>query len=43
MEKPALELVLRALDALYHCDDALEKERASQWLTQLQASVRQLF
>lgn len=39
MEKPALEQVLQALDALYHHDNPLEKLRASQWLTQLQTSV----
>jgi len=39
MEKPALELVLQALDALYRKEDPTEKEKASQWLMQLQASV----
>ena len=39
MERPAIELVLHALDALYRNDDVAEKEKASQWLMQLQASV----
>lgn len=39
MEKPSLELVLQALDTLYRKDDPSEKEKASQWLMQLQASV----
>ena len=42
MEKPALELVLQALDALYRKEDPTEKEKASQWLMQLQASVSSL-
>ena len=43
MEKPALELVLQALDALYRNEDPAGKEKASQWLMQLQASVSVLF
>ena len=39
MEKPSLELVLQALDTLYRKDDPSGKEKASQWLMQLQASV----
>lgn len=39
MEKPALELVLQVLDALYRNEDASEKEKASSWLMKLQASV----
>ena len=42
MEKPALELVLQVLDALYRNEDASEKEKASAWLMKLQASVRHL-
>lgn len=42
MERPAIELVLQALDALYRNDDLVEKEKASQWLMQLQASVNVL-
>lgn len=42
MEKPALELVLQVLDALYRNEDASEKEKASSWLMKLQASVRYL-
>ena len=42
MERPAIELVLQALDALYRNDDVSEKEKASQWLMQLQASVNVL-
>ena len=40
MEEPSLEVVLKALDALFRKDDAQEKEQASLWLTQLQGSVR---
>ena len=39
MEEPSLEVVLKALDALFRKDDAQEKEQASLWLTQLQGSV----
>lgn len=39
MEKPTLEVVLRALEALYRGEDTHEKEKASLWLMQLQASV----
>ena len=38
-----MELVLQALDALYRKEDPTEKEKASQWLMQLQASVSSLF
>ena len=40
MEEPSLEVVLKALDALFRKDDTQEKEQASLWLTQLQGSVR---
>ena len=40
MEEPSLEVVLKALDALFRKDDTQEKEQASLWLTQLQSSVR---
>ena len=40
MEEPSLEVVLKALDALFRKEDAQEKEQASRWLTQLQGSVR---
>ena len=39
MEEPSLEVVLKALDALFRKDDTQEKEQASLWLTQLQGSV----
>ena len=39
MEEPSLEVVLKALDALFRKEDAQEKEQASLWLTQLQGSV----
>lgn len=42
MEKPALELVLQVLDALYRNEDVSEKEKASAWLMKLQASVSRL-
>lgn len=38
-EKPAIELVLSAISALYNNPDKSEKERASQWLLELQKSV----
>jgi len=39
MEKPALELVLQALDTFNCHQDPSEQEKASKWLMQLQASV----
>ena len=39
MEEPSLEVVLKALDALFRKDDNQDKEQASLWLTQLQGSV----
>lgn len=38
-EKPAIDLVLSAVSALYNNPDKAEKERASEWLLQLQKSV----
>lgn len=42
MEEPSLEVVLKALDALFRKEDTQDKEQASLWLTQLQSSVRPL-
>ena len=42
MEEPSLDVVLKALDALFRKDDTQEKEQASRWLTQLQGSVGHL-
>lgn len=39
-ELPAIEVVYDALNALYHNPDPISKERASQWLGDLQKSVR---
>lgn len=39
MEKPSLEVVLQALDALYRSENISEKEKASLWLIQLHSSV----
>jgi hypothetical protein len=39
-ELPAIEVVYDALNALYHNPDPVSKERASQWLGDLQKSVR---
>lgn len=41
-EKPSTEEVLSAISALYNNPEKSEKERASQWLLELQKSVRQL-
>lgn len=38
-ELPAIEVVYDALNALYHNPDPASKERASQWLNELQRSV----
>lgn len=38
-ELPAIEVVYDALNALYHNPDPTSKERASQWLGDLQKSV----
>ena len=38
-ELPAIEIVYDALNALYHNPDPTSKERASQWLGELQKSV----
>jgi hypothetical protein len=38
--KPSLNLVLAAVSALYNNPNTTEKERASQWLGDLQKSVR---
>ena len=38
-ELPAIEVVYDALNALYHNPDPVSKERASQWLGDLQKSV----
>lgn len=38
-ELPAIETVYEALNALYHNPDTSSKERASQWLGELQKSV----
>ncbi|CAH1174165.1 unnamed protein product [Phaedon cochleariae] len=38
-QKPALDLVISAVSALYNNPDRSEKERASQWLLELQKSV----
>lgn len=40
MEKPAIEMVLQALDTFSRHQDPSEQEKASKWLSQLQASVR---
>ena len=40
MEKPAIELVLQALDTFSHHQNPSEQEKASKWLMQLQSSVR---
>lgn len=42
MEKPALQTVYQAVQALYHDPDPSGKERASLWLGELQRSVRGL-
>lgn len=39
-EKPSTEEVLSAVSALYNNPEKSEKERASQWLLELQKSVR---
>lgn len=41
-EKPSIEEVLSAVSALYNNPEKSEKERASQWLLELQKSVRNL-
>ena len=38
-EIPAIEIVYEALEALYHNPDPASKEKASQWLGELQKSV----
>lgn len=38
-QKPSLDIVFMAVSALYNNPDASEKERASQWLNDLQKSV----
>lgn len=38
-QKPGLNIVYLAISALYSNPDASEKERASQWLADLQKSV----
>ena len=38
-ELPEIEIVYEALKALYHNPDPSSKERASQWLGDLQKSV----
>lgn len=40
MEKPTLEEVVLAIDALYRSQDKQEKEKASIWLTYLISTVR---
>lgn len=42
MEKPAIDMVLQALDTFSHNQDPSEQEKASKWLMQLQSSVRPL-
>lgn len=42
-EKPSIEEVLSAVSALYNNPEKSEKERASQWLLELQKSVRYAF
>lgn len=41
-EKPSTEVVLAAIYALYNNPEKSEKERASQWLLELQKSVKLL-
>lgn len=38
-QKPTLDIVFLAVSALYNNPNASEKERASQWLNDLQKSV----
>lgn len=38
-EQPGIDLVISAISTLYHNPDKSEKERASQWLLELQKSV----
>lgn len=38
-QKPSLDIVYLAVSALYNNPNASEKERASQWLGELQKSV----
>lgn len=38
-QKPSLDIVYMAISALYNNPDTNEKERASQWLADLQKSV----
>ena len=40
MEKPALETVVQVLDTLFNSQETAKNHDASEWLTQLQASVR---
>lgn len=42
-EKPAIDIVLSAISALYNNPDKSEKEGASQWLLELQKSVSSIF
>ena len=42
MEKPRIEQVLQAIDALYNIQNAEGKEAASKWLENLQTSVGNL-
>ena len=39
MDKPSIEQVFQAIDALYTGQDATGKETASKWLEELQNSV----
>ena len=41
MEKPALENVVQVLDTLFNSQETVKNHEASEWLTQLQASVRE--